>query len=221
MFVDERSYEIARQKHDCPHCKEQLACCHTPPYHVGDGLGWGAEIFFVCLNDSCPIFQKSWQEFEEQYGHAASCRYMLLPNEKKGGPMMVGSKEAFTGSIVDQDKMAETNVRYRREKEARAKLDTCVAAKNLEPVLCLLTDEEANLKSRHRACELLAELNDLECIDPIRAHTFRHTEIGQLANLAISKILRNHNRRECVHCAEIVKAQARICKHCGRENHDQ
>lgn len=133
---------------------------------------------------------------------------------------MVGSKDAFTGSIVNHDKMMETNVRYQKEKEARAKLDTCVAEKDLEPVLCLITDEEADLKSRHRACKLLTELNDLECIDPIRAHKFHHTEIGQLADLAINGILKNHNRRECAHCAEIVKAQAKICKHCGRENND-
>lgn len=217
MFVDDRCYEIARQKHDCPHCKEQLSCCHTPPYHVGDGLGWGTELIFICLNDDCNVFKKSWKQFEEQYGHSASCRYMLLPNEEKGGTMMVGSKDAFTGSIVDLDKMGSGNVRYENEKEARAKLATCVAENNLAPVLCLLTDEEAHLPSRHQACELLTELNDLACIDPIRAHKFLHTEIGQLANLAITKILKNHNRMECAYCAEIIKAQAKICKHCGKE----
>ena len=217
MFVDERCYEIAKQKHDCPHCKEQLSCCHTPPYHVGDGLGWGTELIFICLNDDCSVFNKSWEQFEEEYGHSASCRYMLLPNEEKGGTMMVGSKDAFTGSIVDHEKLGALNVRYKDEKAARAQLDTCVAEKNLEPVVFLITDEEAHLDSRHRACELLEELNDLECIDPIRAHKFLHTEIGQKSNLAISKILKTHNRIECPSCAEIIKAQAKICKHCGQE----
>ena len=217
MFVDERCYEIAREKHNCPHCKEQLSCCRTPPYHVGDGLGWGSELFFICLNDDCSIFKTSWGEFDEQYGHSASCRYMLLPNEDKGGPMMVGSKDAFTGSIIDPDNLDITNARHQKEKDARAKPDTCVADKDLEPVICLLTDEDAHLPSRHRACELLGELNDLKCIDPIRGHTFRHTEIGQKADLAIVKILRHHNRIECEHCAEIVKAHAKICKHCGKD----
>lgn len=217
MFVDERCYEIAKQKHNCPHCKERLSCCHTPPYHVGDGLGWGTELIFICLNDECSVFKNSWEQFEERYGHSASCRYMLLPNEEKGGTMMVGSKDAFTGSIVDQEKLENLNVRYTKEKEARAKLDTCVAEKNLEPVLFLITDEQAHLASRHRACELLAELNDLACIDPIRAHTFLHTEIGQLADKAIREILKKNNRLECAHCAEIIKAQAKICKHCGKE----
>ena len=76
MFMDKRCYEIAKEEHYCPHCKERLSCCHTPPYHVGDGLGWGTEIFFVCLNDECPIFNRSWEEFEERYGQVSSCRYM-------------------------------------------------------------------------------------------------------------------------------------------------
>jgi hypothetical protein len=217
MFMDKRCYEIVKEKHYCPHCKEQLSCCHTPPYHVGDGLGWGTEIFFICLNDECPIFNKSWEEFEERYGQSSSCRYMLLPNEEKGGPMMVGSKDAFTGSIVDQDKLEETNVRFQKEKEAIAKLDSCVAEKNLEPLICLITDEEANLEKRHQACELLDQVNDLACIDPIRGHKFLHTEIGQLADMAIYRILKKHNRVECKHCAEIIKAQAKICKECGKE----
>jgi hypothetical protein len=217
MFMDKRCYDIAKEKHHCPHCKEELSCCHTPPYHVGDGLGWGTELFFICLNDDCPIFAKSWEEFEERYGHNSSCRYMLLPNEKKGSPMMVGSKEAFTGSIIDPEKLDDHNERHQKEKAATAQLDSCVDEKNLEPLICLITDEDANLKNRHKACELLDRVNDLACIDPIRAHEFRHTEIGQLAGMAIGRILKKHNRVECKHCAEVIKAQARICKDCGKE----
>ena len=217
MFTDERCYEIAKQVHHCPHCATRLSCCRTPPFHVGDGLGWGTEVFFVCLNDECRIFKNSWEEFVERYGQSASCRYMLLPNESKGGPMMVGSKDAFTGMVVDPDEVAVNSNRYQREKEAVARLDCCVAEKDLGPVLCLITDEEANLENRQRACDLLEAINDLACIDPIRAHKFLHTEIGQQADLAIGRILKNQNRMECPHCAEIIKAHAKACKECGRE----
>jgi len=88
------------EKHFCPHCKEQLSCCSTPPIHVGDGLGWGTEAYFICLNDECSLFKNGWEHIEMQFGHRASYRYMLLPG-------------------------------YAREKEALAKLDTCVAEKNL------------------------------------------------------------------------------------------
>ncbi|MCK5324320.1 MAG: zinc ribbon domain-containing protein, partial [Desulfobulbaceae bacterium] len=104
-----------------------------------------------------------------------------------------------------------------REKEAQAKLDTCVKEKNLEPVLYLITDEKALSKNRLRACELLEQINDLDCIDPIRNHTFKHTEIEQKCNLIINNILNGHHKKECPYCAEIIKAQAKLCKHCGKE----
>jgi len=217
MFTDERCYEIAKEVHHCPHCGDQLFCCRTPPFHVGDGLGWGTEVFFVCLNDECKIFKNSWEEFVERYGQSASCRYMKLPNEEKGGPMMVGSKDAFTGMVVNPEEVDKGSERYNREQEAVARLTCCVAEKDLEPVIRLITDEEANLENRQRACDLLEDLNDLGCIDPIRAHKFLHTEIGQQADLAIHRILQKQNRMECPHCAEIVKAQAKVCKSCGRE----
>ncbi|MBU0482947.1 MAG: zinc ribbon domain-containing protein [Proteobacteria bacterium] len=217
MALSEQCLKIAAEEHFCPHCKKRLSCCNTPPFHVGDGLGWGTEVFFVCLNDDCPLFANSWEQFELQYGHSASCRYMKLPNEEKGGPMMVGSKDAFTGSIIDPTCQTDQNGRYCKEKSALLLLDTCVKEKNLEPVLFFILDEEANLEQRHRACDLLAELNDLACIDPIRNHEFKHTEIGQYANIAIGKILKAHHSKECPYCAEIIKAQAKICLHCSKE----
>lgn len=203
------------EEHFCPHCQSQLSYCPTPPFHVGDGLGWGSDVFFVCLNDECPLFTKGWRHVEEQYGQNASFRYMILPGEKEGGPMMVGSKTAFTCTI-NPDEVKAKNARYQKEQDSLAQLATCVAEKNLDPVLFLITDEDSVLKGRCQACELLVELNDIKCIDPIRNHKFRHTEIGQLADLAIAKILKNTFQKECPHCAEIIKAQASSCKHCGK-----
>jgi hypothetical protein len=203
------------EEHFCPHCQSKLSYCPTPPFHVGDGLGWGSDVFFVCLNDECPLFTKGWRHVEEQYGQNASFRYMILPGEKEGGPMMVGSKTAFTCTI-NPDEVKAKNARYQKEQDSLAQLATCVAEKNLDPVLFLITDEDSVLKGRCQACELLVELNDIKCIDPIRNHKFRHTEIGQLADLAIAKILKNTFQKECPHCAEIIKAQASSCKHCGK-----
>lgn len=205
----------AEEKHFCPHCQTRLSCCTTPPFHVGDGLGWGSDVFFVCLNDECSLFVNGWKHVEVQYGQTASFRYMILPGEKEGGPMMVGSKSAFTGTIDPKEVQAK-NLRYQQEQDSLAKLATCVTEKNLEPVLFLITDEDAVLEGRRKACELLAELCDIKCIDPIRNHKFRHTEIGQLANLAIVRVLQKTFQKECPHCSEIIKAQAAVCKHCGK-----
>lgn len=217
METTEKILKFLDEEHICPHCQQRLSCCHTPPFHVGDGLGWGTDIFFVCLNDECSLFADSWQQFEEQYGHCASCRYVLLPDATKGEPMMVGSKDAFTGSVVDPESLKMSNSRYCKEKEAVRNLATCVAEKNLDPVLCLILDEHAGLEGRNRACELLADLNDTACIDPIRNHSFKHTEIEQQANMAIAKILKTNFQRECPHCMEIIKIQAKACKHCNRD----
>lgn len=213
----DRIIKLAAEEHYCPHCNVRLTCVNTPPFHVGDGLGWGTDVFFVCLNDECSLFVNSWEQFEEQYGHSASCRYMLLPGEKKGEAMMVGSKIAFTGLEVDVESLLKQNTRHIKEKEAREQLACCIDEKNLEPALHLILDEGANLEGRKQACQCLVGLSDLSCIDPIRNHKFKNTDLEQLVNLAINKILTDQLSKECPHCAEIIKAKAKLCKHCKSE----
>ena len=213
----ERCIKLASEEHYCPHCKQRLSCCEAPPFHVGDGLGWGTDIFFICLNDECSLFTKSWEEFEERYGHSASCRFMLLPGEKKGTPMMVGSSIAFTGSIIDVEKLREQDKRYDCQKKYAEQLNTCVAEKNLQPALCLVIDDLADLAVRKRAAELLADLNSLDCIDPVRNHKFIHGEIKMTADMSIKKILDNNHKKECPFCMEIIKSQAKVCKHCSKD----
>lgn len=216
MDID-RCIQLASEEHFCPHCKTKLSCCEAPPFHVGDGLGWGTDVFFICLNDDCPLFAKSWEQFEEMYGHSASCRYMLLPGEKTGQPMMVGSEAAFTGSVIDVEQIQKQNKRYHCEMEFTKQLDTCVADNNMQPALCLVLDDLADVEIRKKATNLLLELNNLDCIDPIRNHTFVHTEIEMQANVVIAELLKNNHRKECPYCTEIIKSQAKVCKHCGKD----
>ena len=213
----EKVLKYLEEEHVCPHCKQELTLCNAPPIHVGDGLGWGSEYLFICLNNECSLFANGWKYIEEQYGKSASYRYMMLPGDKKGSPMMVASKIAFTDAAIDLDELKKGNERYQKEQKAIQELETCVADKNPQPALCLIIDEEANLKERQRAVKLMEEINDLSCLDTIRNHKFRHTEIGQAADLALSRMLKSSFRKECPYCAEIIKAQAKICKHCGKE----
>ena len=90
--------QYIEEKHYCPHCSGDLVLCHAPPVHVGDGLGWGSEYLFICLNDLCPLFIRGWDYIESQYGHVGSYRYMEMPNSKESYTMMVVSKDAFTKS---------------------------------------------------------------------------------------------------------------------------
>jgi hypothetical protein len=160
---------------------------------------------------------EGWQNIEEKYGHHASYRYMELPGSKERNLMMVGSKDAFTGSIVDPQELKRQNERFRKEQQAIKDLSTCVEKHNLEPVLFLILDEAANISDRKKAVTYITELNDLSCIDPIRNHTFRDTSLEMECNMAISKLLKTNHKKECPHCYEIIKAQAKKCQYCKED----
>jgi len=201
----------------CPHCKQQMSCCSAPPIHVGDGLGWGAEVMFVCLNDECPLFINGWDKIEVQYGHRASYRYMELPGSKESNVMMVGTADAYKGFVIDKEAMLAQNKRFQQEKEALKQLDTCVEEKNITPVLTLLCDEAANIDDRKKAVDCMIAINDIAVIDPLRNHKFRSTDLEQAINIAIRRILETNFKKECPHCMEIIKAQAKKCMHCKED----
>jgi len=205
------------EKHYCPHCSGDLTLCHAPPVHVGDGLGWGSEYLFICLNDTCPLFVKGWDYIANQYGHVGSYRYMELPNSKETYTMMVVTKDAFTGSIVDIEAIKQQNERYQHQQEALAALDSCLEQKQLAPMLTVLLDESISVDDRKRAVALLAPLNDIACIEPLRNHAFKDPHLEQEVNLAIGQILATNFLKECPFCAELIKARATVCKHCQRE----
>ncbi len=201
----------------CPHCNQNLSCCEAPPIHVGDGLGWGSDVLFICLNDGCSLFLRGWDKIEKQFGHHASYRYMELPGSPEGNCMMVGNADAFKACIVDKEELKRQNKRYRQEKEATEKLKTCIEDNNLEPVMTLLLDEGSTKTVRFSALKYLAELNDLACVDPLRNHSFRDPALENSVNLTITELLKRNFKKECPHCLEIVKAQAKKCMHC-KEN---
>lgn len=201
----------------CPKCQEKLSCCEAPPIHVGDGLGWGSEVLFICLNDACPTFLNGWDQIEKRYGHHASYRYMELPGSKEGNFMMVGNSDAFKGCVIDKEILKKQNERFLREKTAIEGMKSCLADKDLTPVMTLLLDEAAALEARKSAVTYLIKLNDMACIDPLRNHKFRDTAFEHEVNMAIRAILKANFKQECPHCMEIIKAQAKKCMHC-KEN---
>ena len=212
MFT--RDFSYLDEVHICPRCQTAMSCCEAPPVHVGDGLGWGSEVLFICLNNECPVFKNGWQHIELQYGHRGSYRCMQLPGSKEQNVMMVASEYAFTGSVIDTEAVKMQNTRHIKEQEAVAALDTCVESHNLEPIMTLILDEFATLANRQQAVACLRKLGDLSCIDPIRNHTFNDTSLTQECGMIISDILKAHFKKECPYCAELIKAQAQKCMHC-------
>ncbi len=198
----------------CPHCQKPMSCCEAPAIHVGDGLGWGSDVLFICLNDNCSLFLNGWEQIENQYGHHASYRYMELPGSKEGNCMMVGNSDAFKGSIIDKNDLLAQNTRYKKEKEAEEYLKSDGEEKKLEHILTLLLDEAASRSSRLLALAKLNEIKDLTCIDPLRNHTFRDADFENKVNLAIVAMLKRNYKKECPNCSEIIKAQAKNCMFC-------
>jgi hypothetical protein len=205
------------EKHTCPYCNTELTLCDAPPIHVGDGLGWGCEYLFICLNDECSLFSNGWEHIENQYGHVGSYRHMEIPGSKETYSMMVAGAGAFTGSIVDVEAIKKENVRYQEAKKALASLDTCLEEKNIDPVLFLITDEHSMVKDRQKAISLLLPFNDLSCIEPLRNHTFKNTALKQEVDMAISALLAKNFLKECPFCTELIKARATVCKHCQKD----
>ncbi|MFT5698669.1 MAG: hypothetical protein ACI8ZB_001524 [Desulforhopalus sp.] len=201
----------------CPHCNEELSCCEAPPIHVGDGLGWGSEVLFICLNDACSVFLKGWDSIEEKYGHHSSYRYMELPDSKEKNYMMVGNADAFKSCVIDKEELRAQNKQYQKIKIAEEALKTCVADKNIEPVLTILLDEGAGKKLREEAAGYIAAINNLDCVDPLRNHNFRDSAMKHWVDKGIKQLLENNFKKECPHCSEIIKAQATKCMHC-KEN---
>jgi hypothetical protein len=172
---------------------------------------------FICLNDGCSLFLKGWEQIEIKYGHHASYRYMELPGSPEGNLMMVGNADAFKACVINKDELLAQNQRYYKEKEAIEGLKTCLENNDPKPVMTLLLDEAATKSDRMVALEYLQKLNDIECIDPLRNHRFRDPAMEFAVRQVLEAILTANFKKECPHCMEIIKAQAKKCMFC-KEN---
>ena len=131
--------------------------------------------------------------------------------------MMVGNADAFKACIINRDVLLAQNDRYYKEKEAIEGLKTCLENHDLQPVMTLLLDEAATKSDRVIALEYLEKLNDLTCIDPLRNHRFRDPAMEFAVRQVLEKILQANFKKECPHCLEVIKAQAKKCMFC-KEN---
>ncbi len=64
----------------CPHCGQVTDKYETPPFHFADGLGWCTPFLYVCFNEECPLYLRGKKHLMENYGQAASYRYMVYPD---------------------------------------------------------------------------------------------------------------------------------------------
>lgn len=208
---------MAQEKPVCPHCNKEMSIWEVPPISFSDGLGWGAPFLFVCFNDDCSLYNKGWEEIEENFGHKASYRCMCYQGSDKFECMPVFSPVGGSGQVIDDQVVLQEEMLKENIKKGFSILADCFVNKDGITALRLLMDPAEPSRVRVKAAEIIGDIGSLEAIDPIRNAKFGNELIQEQVKSAVKNIHERHFTRECPFCAEIIKKQAKICKHCKQE----
>lgn len=208
---------LDQEKPKCPHCGKEMTIWEAPSIPMGDGLGWGEPFLFLCFNDECPLYTEGWDKVQEDYGHNASYRSMCYPSSGKFECMPVFGRLGGTGQVVDDQLLMEQEMLKESIKKGFSILAGCYVAKDAETILRLLLDPTEPAKVRLKAAEMIGDIGSLEAIDPIKNLKMGNEIIQKQLDKSVKKMHKRHFTRECPFCAEIIKARAKVCKHCGKE----
>ncbi len=85
------------KKFTCPHCGAIMDPIRTPLES-----SWGGEIHYICFNDTCGYFERSWTRLLEQGVEDTGYRYRV---DARGGagPIAVWSKDALKDLIICEE----------------------------------------------------------------------------------------------------------------------
>ena len=208
---------LTEERPRCPHCGLEMVIWECPPMTFSDGLGWGTPYLYACFNDDCPLYIDGWKHVYDHYANIASFRCICDPSSGKMDCMPVYSRDGGKGCIIDEELKAKEEARKAAEKEGLAKLEEYFASKDADAILGVLLDKDTLPPVAFRAAELIGEVGDLKVIDPIRNHDFKNDVVKQRAERSIASIHERNYTKECPFCAEIIKARALVCKHCGKD----
>ncbi len=81
------------KKFVCPHCGTEMEPMETPY-----DSSWGGEIHYVCFNDECGYYKKSWDTLESQGVERTGYRCRMDPRGACG-PLAVWSADALKDRI--------------------------------------------------------------------------------------------------------------------------
>jgi len=209
---------ISQEKPQCPHCGVTMVIWECPPMSFADGLGWGTPFLYVCFNDDCSLYVNGWKSIMENYARHASYRCICDPTSKSGAMdcMTVFGAEGGAGSIVDEECRAEEKAREETCEKGLKQLEGLFDDGNADAILKVLVAEDTLPEIACRAAELMSQIGTLEAIEPIKNKAFQDGAVRQKAETAVKAIHERNYTRECPFCAEIIKARAVVCKHCGK-----
>jgi hypothetical protein len=207
---------VHEEKPACPHCEHKMVIWECPPMNFSDGLGWGTPYLYVCFNDDCPLYLEGWEKVYEHYANIASYRCICDPMSGNMECMPVFSREGGKGGIIDEEIRAREEARRAAEKEGLEALKGHYEAADANSILKVLLAEDTLPAVRSEAARLIGEVGGLDVIEPVRNHAFENDLIKATAEASIELIHQKHYTKECPFCAEIIKARAVVCKHCGK-----
>ncbi|KJR40771.1 hypothetical protein MCHI_003342 [Candidatus Magnetoovum chiemensis] len=101
-MATEESNKITHRP-DCPYCGQKMKKTETPPFNIGEGLGWCEDFLYICFNDECSFYSKGWEHIMRNYGKTASYRCMCYPSSGNMDAICVYTPQALTGQIVEDD----------------------------------------------------------------------------------------------------------------------
>ncbi|GAB6096515.1 hypothetical protein JCM14469_27680 [Desulfatiferula olefinivorans] len=208
---------MAAPKPKCPHCNQPMDLWEVPPISFSDGLGWGVPYLYVCFNDNCPLFVNGWDDIMEQVGQRSSVRCMNYPGTKQFEMLPVFSSFGGSGQVVTDETVARQKAHEEAIKSGFSILADCYVNKDLVQILKMTLDGQEPTRVRLKAAEMLGDLAETEAVDPLRNTKFGNLKLQETVDTAIAKIHERCFTRECPFCAEIIKKQAKICKHCKME----
>ena len=208
---------VAEERPKCPHCGQEMVIWECPPMTFSDGLGWGTPYLYACFNDDCPLYLDGWKHVYDHYANIASFRCICDPTSHKMDCMPVYSRDGGRGCIIDEELKAKEEARKAAEKKGLAELEEYFASKDAGGILRVLLDKDTLPPVAFRAAELIGDVGDLKVIDPIRNHDFKNDVVKQRVERSIASIHERNYTKECPFCAEIIKARAVVCKHCGKD----